>query len=107
ELGPNESCQSQSLVGSGRFRLTRGLTLTGAASFASKRSDTSRVAVQSFSTGRQESWSNTFGPGMTWQMTPRDSLSLNATYGVLRYLGAGTGADSDTYGFQSSLSDAV
>jgi len=103
---PNEAFQSQNLVGSGLFRLTRGLTLTVADSSAFSRSDTNRVAVQGFSTGRQESWSNTFGPGLTWQMTPRDSLTLNATYGVLRYLGAGTGADSDTYGFQSSLSHA-
>jgi long-subunit fatty acid transport protein len=72
-----------------------------------------RVATQGFATGRQESWSNTFGPGMTWQMTPRTSLSLGATYGILRFKGAGAqgagatgtggGIDSDTYGLQSSL----
>ena len=103
---PNEAFQSQNLVGSGVYRLTPGLTLTAADSFAFNRNDTNRVAVQGFSTGQQESWSNTFTPGMTWQMTPLDSLGLSANYSVLRFLGGGTGVDSDTYGFQSNLSHA-
>src|SRR5437773_973463 len=66
------------------------------------------VASQGFATGRQESLSNTFGPGLTYQMTPGTSLSLGATYGLLRFKGAvtdgaGTASDSDTYGLQSSL----
>jgi len=100
---PNNAFESQNFVAGGSFQVTRGLTLSAADSFAFNRNDTNRVAVQGFSTGRQESWSNTFTPGMTWQMTPLNSVGLSATYSVLRYLGAGVGADSDTYGFQSNL----
>jgi len=100
---PNEPFESQNLVGSGLFQLTRGLTLTAADSFAFNRNETNLVAVQGVSTGQQKSWSNTLTPGMAWQMTPANSLALNATYGVLRYLGSGTGRDSDTYGFLGSL----
>lgn len=102
---PNEAFQSQNFIGNGSFQAARGLTLTASDSFAFNR-DTNLVSVQGFSTGRQDSWSNTFTPGVTWQMTPLNSLNLSATYGVLRFLGGGTGEDSDTYGFQTSLTHA-
>ncbi len=100
---PNNAFQSQNLVGSGSFQVTRGLTLSVSDFFAFNRQDTNRVAVQGFSTGQQESWSNTFTPGMTWQMTPLNTLTVIGTYSVLRFLGNGTGEGSDTYGIQSSL----
>src|SRR5438093_2636263 len=97
----------QSFIGSGLYRATPGVTLTASETYALNR-NTNLVASQGFSTGRQESWSNTSGPGLTWQMTPRTSLSLGATYGLLRFKaaatdGAGTASESDTYGLQSSL----
>ena len=95
----------QNFVATGLYRLTPGVTLTASDAFAYDR-NSNRVAAQGFSSGRQKSWSNTFTPGMTWQMTPQNSLGLSATYGVLRFEGAGTGVDSDTIGFQSNLSHA-
>jgi hypothetical protein len=102
----------QNFIVSGLYQATQQLTLTVSDSFALDR-NTNRVASQGFATGRQESWTNTFSPGMTLQMTPRTSLTLGATYGVLRFKrgsaegggaqGAGAGTDSDTYGFLSGL----
>jgi hypothetical protein len=103
----NNAFDRQNFIASGLYRPAQQLTLTVSESFALDRS-TNRVATQSFATGRQESWSNTFAPGLTWQMTPLTSLTLGATYGVLRFKsagaeGVGAGIDSDTYGLQSTL----
>jgi hypothetical protein len=99
--------ERQNFIVSGSYQPAQQLTFTVADSFALDRS-TNRVATQTFATGRQESWSNTFGPGMIWEVTPRTSLNLGASYGVLRFKGAavggaGAGIDSDTYGLQSTL----
>jgi len=101
---PNEAFQSQNFIGSGSWQVARGLTLSASDSFAYNRTATNLVAVQGFSTGQQESVSNTFNPGMSWQMTQLDTLNLGATYSVLRFLGGGNGADSDTYGISTGLS---
>jgi hypothetical protein len=99
----NSAFDHQSLVASGVYRAARGLTFTASDSFALDR-NTNRVAAEGFASGRQESWSNTFAPGMTWQITPGDTLGLDATYLVQRFTGAGLG--SDTYGLQSHLDHA-
>jgi len=96
----NDAFARQGLVFTGLYLATPRLRLTASDSYASDRS-TNRVASQGFASGRQASWSNTFAPGLTWQMTPRTSLGLGATYTVQRFEGAGLG--SDTYGLQSSL----
>src|SRR5947209_87172 len=103
----NNALNRQNFFGTGLYRATPRLTLTASETYAVNR-NTNLVASQGFSTGRQESLSNTFGPGLTYQMTPGTSLSLGATYGLLRFKGAvtdgaGTARDSDTYGLQSSL----
>src|SRR2546426_3898357 len=108
----NNALNRQNFFGTGLYRATPRLTLTASETYAVNRS-TNLVASQGFATGRQESLSNTFGPGLTYQMTPGTSLSLGATYGLLRFkgaatdgagtAGAGTSSDSDTYGLQSSL----
>jgi len=107
----NNALNRQSFLGSGLYRATPRLTLTASETYAVNR-NTNLVASQGFATGRQESLSNTFGPGLTYQMTPGTSLSLGATYGVLRFKGAatdgaGTASDSDTYGLQSSLAHVL
>jgi hypothetical protein len=96
----NNAFNHQNFVASGVYRAARGLTLTVSDSFALDR-NTNRVAAQGFASGRQESLSNTFSPGMTWQMAPRDSLSLGGTYLVQRF--KDDGLDSDTYGLQSRI----
>src|SRR2546425_2616072 len=78
----SNALDTQNFVATGLYRLTPVLTLTASDAFAYDRSNSNRVAAQGFSSGRQKSWSNTFTPGMTWQMTPRDSLSLSALYSV-------------------------
>ena len=103
----NNALNRQNFFGTGLYRATPRLTLTASETYAVNR-NTNLVASQGFATGRQESLSNTFGPGLTYQMTPGTSLSLGATYGLLRFKGAvtdgaGTASDSDTYGLQSSL----
>jgi hypothetical protein len=102
----NNAFSHQNFVASGLYYATPRLTLTASDSFALNR-NTSLLTSEGFATGRQESWSNTFGPGMTWQMTPRTSLSLGATYGVQRFEGEGVGRGSDTYGLQSGLGHAL
>jgi len=112
----NNALNRQSFLGSGLYRATPRLTLTASETYAVSR-NTNLVASQGFATGRQESLSNTFGPGLTYQMTPGTSLSLGATYGLLRFKGAasdgggtaggGTARDSDTYGLQSSLAHVL
>ena len=112
----NNALNRQSFLGSGLYRATPRLTLTASETYAVNR-NTNLVASQGFATGRQESLSNTFGPGLTYQMTPGTSLSLGATYGLLRFKGAasdgggtaggGTARDSDTYGLQSSLAHVL
>jgi hypothetical protein len=92
----------QNLVATGLYRLTQGLTLTVAEAFTYDR-NSNRVSSQNFSTGSHEYWTNNFRPGVSWQMTPRDSLGLSATYELLRYASAGGGVDSDTYGFQANF----
>src|SRR2546422_10486149 len=103
----NNALNRQNFFGTGLYRATPRLTLTASEPYAVNR-NTNLVASQGFATGRQESLCNTFGPGLTYQMTPGTSLSLGATYGLLRFKGAvtdgaGTASDSDTYGLQSSL----
>jgi hypothetical protein len=101
----NKAFDHQNLVANGVYRLTPGLTLTASDWFALNNSS-NLVGSQGFSTGRQESISNTVTPGVNWQMTPLNNLSLSANYGLLRFLGGGTGADSDTYTFQGNLTHA-
>src|SRR5438034_3965257 len=98
----NDAFKSQNFVANGFYQAAPQLALTAFDSFARSR-NTSLVASRSFATGRQESWTKTFGPGMTWQMTPQSSLDLAATYSLLRFVGAGSGIDSDTYALLSSL----
>src|SRR6266446_4155889 len=102
----SDAFKSQNFVANGFYQAAPQLALTAFDSFARSR-NTNLVASQSFATGRQESWSNTFGPGMTWQMTPQSSLNLSATYSLLRFEGAGSGIDSDTYALLSSLRHVI
>ena len=103
----NDAFKDQTFVASGLYRGTRGLTLTIADSFALNRS-TNLVASQGFATGQQETWSNTFTPGMAWQMTPQTSLNVRGTFVVQRFLAADTttstpGLDSNTYGLLTTV----
>ena len=98
----NNAFNRQNLLFSSLYQATPRLTLTSFGSFALNR-NTNLVASQGVASGRQVSWSSTFAPGMTWQMAPRTSLSLGASSSGLRFEGAGSGRDSDTYGLQSSL----
>ena len=100
----NQAFESQNFIGTGSFLVERGLTLSLSDAFAYNNTNTNLVSAQGFSTGQQKSLSNTITPGMTWQMTQLDSLSLSGTYSTLHYFGGGTGADSDTYGIQTTVS---
>jgi hypothetical protein len=95
----------QNFVASGLYRLTPGLTVTAAEALTYDRTS-NRLTLQEFSTGSQESWANHFTPGVSWQITPRNDLSFRATYDLLRYPGAGSGADSDTFGLNGTLTHA-
>jgi hypothetical protein len=101
----NSAFARQNFLATGFYQLTQGLTVTASDAFTYDR-NSNRVTTQNFSTGSQESWTNHFAPGLSWQMTPRNNLSLGATYGLLRYSGAGSAVDSDTYGFHVTLTHA-
>ena len=77
----NNAFDSQNFIAGGLYRVSPALTLTATDTFAFNR-NTNLVASQGVSTGRQESWTNTFTPGTTWQMTSRNTLSLTASYSV-------------------------
>jgi hypothetical protein len=101
----NEAFARQNFLAYGLFRLTPTLTLSVADSFAYN--DNSLLGTQgAFSTGRQKSLSNNFLPSMTWQMTARNSLALNAAYDIIRYTSGGAGIDSDTYMIASIFTHA-
>jgi hypothetical protein len=95
----------QNLFASGLYRLTPGLTVTARDAFAYDRNSNS-VSSLNFLAGSQAYWTNHFSPGVSWQMTPRNSLGLSATYDLLRYTDTGNGVDSDTYGVQANLTHA-
>jgi len=100
----SDAMNRQAFVATWLYRATPRLTLKASDVFLNDRN--TNITSQGPSTGRQESWSNTFTPGLTWQMTPKTSLSLGASYTALRFLGSGDGGngeDSDTYGFRSAL----
>jgi hypothetical protein len=103
---PNEAFQSSNFIGSSSWQVTRGLTLSLSDAFVYNKDATNVVAVQGFSVGQQESLSNTLTPGLSWQMTPADTLNLNAAYSLLRYLSGGNAQDSDTYGISAGLTHA-
>ncbi len=90
----------QGFVGNSLFRLTPQLTLTALDTFLYDRNG--NITSQR-TTGRQESWTNTFTPGVAWQATAQSLLSVNATYTALRFPGGGTGLDSDTYQLQGTF----
>jgi hypothetical protein len=101
----NNAFATQTFVATGLYQLTRGLTVTASEAFTYDR-NSHRLTSQNFSTGSQEFWINHFSPGVSWQMTPLNTLGLTGTWDLLRYAHAGSGADSDTYGFQANLSHA-
>jgi len=96
----SKALSRQAFVGTAVFRLTPRLTLNVSELFLNDRNG--NITAQGPTTGRQDSWSNTFSPGMSWQVTGRSGVSISASYSVLRFLGDGAGDDSDTYGFQST-----
>jgi Putative beta-barrel porin 2 len=103
----NDPLKNHRFVATGLYRGIRGLTFTVAETFGLNR-DTNLVASQGFSTGRQETWSNTFSPGLTWQFAPQTSLSVSASSVVQRFLSADTttstrGSDSNTYGLLTTV----
>jgi hypothetical protein len=103
ETDLNKALESQNAIAFGIYRLTPRVTLTLSDSFVYSQDS---LDVGGFSTGRQESWGNTLIPGLQWQITPKDSLNLSATYALMRFE-QGSGNDSDTYGFQATFNHAV
>jgi hypothetical protein len=111
KAGEFEPAQSHAFVGTGVYSGVRGMTFTLADSFVwSRNSD--QFARQGFSTGsEQDSWTNTFTPGMTWEFAPRWLWTLSANIGVQRFVdgdstGTGTssaGVDSNSYNFQTGV----
>ena len=102
----NELVGRQNFILGSYFNLTRDLTLRATDSFAYDR-NTSSGGSQPFTVGRQLSWVNTFGPGARWQFTPRASLDVSALYEVRRFIGSGSGIDSDTYTLDTALGYAL
>jgi len=103
----NDVSKNHAFVATGLYQITRGLTVTVSEFFALSRSSNQVVSL-GFATAQQETWINTFTPRLTWEMTPRTSVSLGATFAVQRFLDAGAaattpGSDSNTYELTTSL----
>jgi len=109
ETDLTRALDSMNFIAGGAYRVSPALTLNVSESFVlsnytSLTSATSASSTQgSFSTGRERSWNNTFSPGMSWQMSPVNSLNLVVSYSALRFEGNGVGIDSDTYQLQSTF----
>lgn len=83
------------------YRATPQLTLTLSDRFVQDH-NTNVVSPQGTSSGRQESWSNSLGPGAIWRIGGQTRLSASATYVIQHFSGQGL-TDSETYGFQGAL----
>jgi hypothetical protein len=92
----------QYFIAGAQYEVAPKMTLSIADQYVRDRS-TNLISSQGFTTGRQESWSNTITPGFTWQMTGNTTLGLSATYTAERFLGSGDGIDSDTYTFSGNF----
>ena len=97
----NTAFERASFVANLRYLASPSVTLSMFERFFWHKS--SNVASQQgFVVRREETWTNTFSPGIGVQITPRTSWDAGVTYGVLRFPG-GVGADSDTYGLVTNL----
>ena len=95
----------QHLVFQGIFTAAPGLSFSASDTFLYNY-NTNLIGNQGFSVGRQESWSNDATLGMSWQMTPRNRVDFSVSYGLLRFVGEGSGVDSDSYGIGGSVGHA-
>jgi hypothetical protein len=89
----------------GFWRATPVLTLTLIDTFVFG-NDTNLVSTEGVSSGRRnESWSNTFTPGVIWQASPTDTVRAYVTYIIQRFTGE-EARDSDSYSIFGELAHA-
>ena len=103
ESNLSSALANHSFVGAGTYRATQSLTLSLTDSFVWDRNS---GVVAGFATGREESWTNTITPSMSWRVTPSDTWNISGSYSVLRFQGSGSGLDSDSYGFGTTFGHA-
>ncbi|HMH53109.1 MAG TPA: hypothetical protein VK548_22915 [Candidatus Acidoferrum sp.] len=85
------------------------LTLTLGDTFV-RTYDTSRTSVQGIATGRAQVTSNTIAPGLTYVLTPRDTLRVMGSYTVTRVDEAAQSearSNSESYGIDSILTHTL
>ena len=87
--------EHQALIAFGSYRPSSTLRFDVSDRFSYDRN--TNIVAQGFSTGRQESWSNSFTTGLLWTVTAQDTVGLGLRSSVVRFLGQGGGFDSDTY----------
>ena len=91
----NDAFARQNLYVDGTYRATPRLTLTLTESLIEANTPNT-VTVETVSTGRTRSLSNTLTPGIAYQIDPRTTLRSRGIWTMLRF-DSDTSFDSDTY----------
>src|SRR5712691_764264 len=92
---------TQALFADTRWLVTPLVTLTLGDIFTASDS-TNAASAEGIATGRTRSLSNTVSPGLAWQLTPRTSFQLLASYTLERFDGVNA-RDSDSYRLGGNL----
>jgi hypothetical protein len=95
----NDAFARHNLFVDGTYRATPLLTLTLNESFIVANTPNT-VTVETVSTGRTRSTSNTLSPGIAYQLDPRTTLRGRGIWTLLRF-DTDTSFDSDTYGAEA------
>ncbi|PYO02297.1 MAG: hypothetical protein DMD91_04630 [Candidatus Rokuibacteriota bacterium] len=93
--------RTQGLFADTRWLVTPLVTLT-LGDILTASDSTNAASAQGISTGRTRAVSNTVSPGLAWQLTPRTSFQLLASYTLERFDGVNT-RDSDSYRLGGNL----
>lgn len=101
----SNALNSQTLFADLVYQATQRLTLTLTDALRYDRNSSS-ASVEGISSGRQETWSNVFSPGLRYQVTPRLGWGLYGAYELQRYQSAES-QDSDIYRVGTGLEYAV
>ncbi len=93
--GLNDAFDRQDLIANGLYRFSPELTVTLAEVF-SFNTGINVADPQGVATGRDRSWRNSIGPGVTWTIDPLTSVRASGSWSIQRYRRSGL-LDSDIY----------
>ena len=97
----NEAFDRHNLLVDGLYRVSPALTLTLLEGYFAS-TDTNVVSREGVATGRGTAWSNSFTPGVAYQLDRRNTIRALANYTVLRYSDP-QAFDSDAFRIEPSF----